>query len=753
MTLSRPFQNAFSSGEIDPLLHARADYQRHQTGLAACRGFLPLRQGGFTRAPGTIYRGRTHNDARCRRIPFVFADNDALTLELTDGVLRVWRYGALIETAPDVPYELAIPYVEADLENLTWVQDKDVILIADGSRPIQKLSRYALDNWTIEDWNLATGPFRVQNLDEDVTIQCSVDTDPEDPFGSDADATPGTIVTLTGTGAPFAEDQLGSLMRLEPTDFSEIPQWVGNANATVGDRLLSDGKIYELTAGGNTGVTPPTHVTGSRATDASRDTTFLYVSDLIGVVRITAVTDANTATAEVVKTLPKPCLDDPTYRWSEGAWSLRYGYPACLGTYGQRIYAAGTPTDPNTVWASSAGGFSDFEPSVEADGSFAYALAEATGRIRWIKAGRNGVFFGTFGEVLLGFSLAPDQGIGPTTFDYETVSIDGGHIAPPVLAYGFPIYITRDKTRFQELRYSFETDATRPLELSLPSQHLGQLGFEQCVWQSVPQRLAFLRSSAGDLIVMTYDPDQDVLGWAVLPIAGGIVEDMDVTPGTDGTSDVLSLVVRRDIGGETRRFVEELAVTYGVLNGSQPISEAVHFFAVAEFDTTEPTDSFAVPHLEGETVHVWTDAGQYGPLVVPQSGNLNLSYPVTRASIGYFDDSHVVETLDLVAQARDGSSRGRPQRLTGPTGLDLHRTAAGRVSVIERGFGQPDFIADVQELVERPVAADLTDAHSGTTNVDLGGGYGDAVRLRFTPYGGAPMTVLGLSPGTEEGGA
>lgn len=54
MTRTTPAQLSFTSGEIAPLLHRRSDYLRFQTGLAQCRGFLPLRQGGFTRAPGTI---------------------------------------------------------------------------------------------------------------------------------------------------------------------------------------------------------------------------------------------------------------------------------------------------------------------------------------------------------------------------------------------------------------------------------------------------------------------------------------------------------------------------------------------------------------------------------------------------------------------------------------------------------------------------------------------------------------------------
>lgn len=132
MTRARPVQNAFSSGELDPRLHARNDFQRFKTGQAVCRGFMPLRQGAFTRAPGTIWRGNPRNSAPSVRIPFVFADDDAVELEFTDGIMRVWRYGEPVMDGAS-PYELATPYVEADLPNLDFAQDGDVIFIVDGA--------------------------------------------------------------------------------------------------------------------------------------------------------------------------------------------------------------------------------------------------------------------------------------------------------------------------------------------------------------------------------------------------------------------------------------------------------------------------------------------------------------------------------------------------------------------------------------------------------------------------------------------
>src|SRR5690606_10199831 len=123
------------------------------------------------------------------------------------------------------------------------------------------------------------------------------------------------------------------------------------------------------------------------------------------------------------------------------------------------------------------------------------------------------------------------------------------------------------------------------------------------------------------LAAMLYDRDEDVLGWARCSVAGGFVESMAVSPSADGTADVLTMIVRRSIGGETVRMIERQSVIYGLLS-DQPIAEANHAFAASIFLPEDPTDSFSLPHLAGEIVMAWTDKGQFGPLEVSDEGNV-----------------------------------------------------------------------------------------------------------------------------------
>jgi hypothetical protein len=759
-------QVSFNSGEVSPLLYGRTDYQRVRTGVRKMKGFIPLRQGGFTRAPGTIFRGYTKGNAKARLIPFEFNVSDSLTLELTDGVMRVWRYGALVQDGGS-DYELSIPYTEAQLAEIDAVQSSDVIYLADGVSPLRKLSRYALDDWTIADWDLVSGPFRVQNLDDTITVQCS--------------AAEGAI-TLTGVGGPFSPEMVGSLMMITPVDISEIPVWSGNTKADIGKYFRYDGNIYQLWGGKEdgdgsyytyddlpedplsgdpvdvsvkTGVSAPIHTEGVEVYDWDSRATWKYISDLYGIFRITSVTDANTASAEVLRTIPSPCISDPSYRWSEGAWNDKYGYPKAIEIVKQRFVAAGTPTDPRTIWFSTIGDYNDHFPTTDADGAFAYNIDGSEGQngILWLRRSRKGVYIGTLGEVLRGFSSQTGQAIGPTTFDTDVEGVNGTIRHRPITPAGFPVYITKDTTRLEELRYSFEVDGGSPIDLTTPADHIGAEGFAQVVWQSAPLGTIWLRRDDGDLVCLIYDQSEEVLGWSEVPVAGGVVEEISVGVSEDGKRNVLTMVVRREINGETVRMIEEQSLTYGALPGDEPIHEANHLFASKVFDLEVATDTFEVPHLIGEDVYVWTNGGQYGPITVSASGEVQIEAEVTYAVIGLFDDTHHVEMFSPQAEEREGDPRGMGSSIGSNGGVVLHRTAAGYVRGVEYHFGADPVVHDAQFLFDVGVGADLTTAYSGLTNIPGYTGMCDEPCLRFEPYGGAPMSVLAVISPVETGGA
>jgi hypothetical protein len=728
---TNPSQSSFSAGEVSPLLYGRTDYQRVQNGLRRCRGFLPLRQGGFTRAPGTVHRGRTKGDAIARLIPFQFAVNDAVVLEFTPFAMRVWRYGVPV-MHDGLPYEIETPYGAESIPRLKWVQSADVIYMVDGLQAVQRLARFALDDWTIGDAVFRNGPFENENLDPDITIQASAETG---------------AVTLTGAGGPFVPAHVGGLMMLRAQDNPTIGKWIGNSAVAVGDRRIYDGRVYEVTAGTGTGPNPPIHTEG--VVNVGSNISWRYISDEVGIVRITGVTDSNSATAEVVKRLPPRVVSAPVYTWAEGAWSAKNGHPSSITLHDQRLVLASTPASPRTVWFSAIGDYLEFEPGTEADESFAYAIAGANSQntILWLLPGARGLHIGALGEEYSSRSSSALEALSAQTAVFRVDATIGATEAQPVAPDGRPIFIARDGGRVFELRYQFDADANVPIEMSLPADHLGVEGFEEIAWQSAPLRMAWLRRGNGDLAIMLHDPNEDVLGWAVLPLAGGEVESVAVSPNDQGAADVVTLVVRR---GETRA-IEEISMCYGTMHCGRPIAFANHLFAavIAE-DESGLTEVTGLDHLEGQEVHAWTDLGAFGPLTVTD-GAVTLPAEVTRATVGLFDDTHLAETLDVTANVREGSGLGRQKRLKG-MGLRWHRTADGQVRTVEREFGRPDVEGQWGRVVDGPVPYDAVTGFAGTSHQNLPSGYGKEVSIQFRPVGGAPMTLLAATPLVDAAG-
>lgn len=728
---SAPPQYSFSSGEISPLLAGRPDYQRQQTGAAIMRGFLPLRQGGATRAPGTFYLGETRSNAVARLLPFEFAENDAAVLEFTPTKMRVRRYGALV-TSGASPYEMTHTYGADEIAALQWEQAADVTFIASGIGPIRSLSRLALDNWTIADTVFARGPFMPENANNALTITASAEFD---------------TVTLTASASLFVTGHVGGLFILHEVD-SDIPTWIGNQAYNIGDRVRHGGNVYVSASvnGTDSGPNPPLHSNGTVSSGEGK-ISWRFIASGYGIVQITARTNATTVTANVLRRLPPGIVSDGTSRWAEGAWSAKNGYPAAICIHGQRLYAAATPTQPRTIWASAIGDFQDMEPTGLPDGAFGYDISGGKGRnrIMWLTSTDNGLAIGALGEEYVSRSGTqnPELSIENVTFTLQ--STIGSAPSRPVAPRGAPIFISRDRLRLYELRYDIAREKREPIELSLPSEHLGAGRFKEIAWQSSPSQMAWLTRESGDLAVMVTDPGEDVLGWAPLPVAGGKVLSLCITPSADAARDVVTCVVERTVDDVVKRYVEEFANTFDLLSGAAASVDTNHLFAsvVRANDPASPTIT-GLAHLEGETVHVWSSQGEMDAVTVTD-GAITAAYPVTSAIVGLFDATHLIRTQEIAPFVPEGSSMGRQKSVKG-FGVRVHRTAAVSARYVQFAAGIQQTGAKFLDLLNDAFARRRVEGVSGTLRCEAPSGHGREIAIEFQPKGGAPATILALTP-------
>jgi hypothetical protein len=744
MTRVSPAQVSTASGEISPQLHGRPDFLRYQNGVELQRGYVSLPEGGALRLPGTRYVGRLKSDLAGILMPFIRNETDTLMLEFTDQLIRFWREEALVQAPLGGDLELASPYLAADLANLQQVPSADRVYMVDGRQHPQWLSRLALDDWTIGPIPYEKGPFDGQNTAEADKIVAS--------------ATTGAI-TLTASFDIFEAGHVGGFFYLGEGNQDDVPEWTGQTGAAVGQRMRNDGKVYRISSfdgsGSGTGVNPPFHEEGLWLS-AKNGPVWEFIHAGFGIVTITGVTSPTVASATVISELPASVAAAPgTYRWREGLWSDKNGYPAAIAAQGDRHWYGGTPAAPTLLVASDIGAPRRFVPSTLADGSFALLLPSTKrriSRIKWIEPGGRSLHAGTGSEEISARATDDGQGLTIETTRFDADSGRGSSEVNPVNIDGSPVFVGPDGKRLYGLRYVFEDDRNVADPLTLAARHILAPGVVWMAWQEVPWRVLWLGLGDGEIVSLAYEPDQQVFGFGRHDLAaGGLAEWGAVKPTDDGRSEELWLVVARVIGGQTQRMIEVMAPPYGLDAGADAppaLADAWHLMCAARYQGA-PTNIIAgLGHLEGETVSVWTEKGGFEGLVVTGAEvALPEGEQVTSAITG-LDPSATqrLRYLDLQAGAQDGGSAGRLKAMRG-LGVRLAHTAGGVAVTIQpdsRGLKRES--RPVKLLARALRAFEPPPVFSGVVDVDPKYGWSETLQVEIRPEGGAPISVLGAVP-------
>jgi len=89
--------NNFNAGELSPLLNARDDLAKYQSGCQVMENLIPLPQGGATKRPGTKYIAEVKESSLATRIiPFEYSTDQSYILELGNQYMRFFTDGAAI---------------------------------------------------------------------------------------------------------------------------------------------------------------------------------------------------------------------------------------------------------------------------------------------------------------------------------------------------------------------------------------------------------------------------------------------------------------------------------------------------------------------------------------------------------------------------------------------------------------------------------------------------------------------------------
>ncbi len=589
--------------------------------------------------------------------------------------------------------EIVSPYEAADLAQLKIAQSADVLYIAHPDYPPHKLSRTGATTFSLTAIDFTNGPFAPANINKSLTVYAS--------------AVSGTGVSLVASGALFTAAMIGSLFRLDQIG-NPGEAWESDLGPIyMGDLRRYQGNYYEAqNTAATTGTVPPVHTEGE-ADDGNANITWLYLHSGFGWVEITAVTDAMNATATVIRRLPEAVVGSAngTYKWAVGAWSDDRGYPAAVTFFGDRLVWGGSPSQPQTLWGSRVGDYENHEPGVQDDSALVFTLnANDVNAIRWIEGDEKGLLVGTVGGEWVVRPSSINEALAPTNIAAAKSTGYGSNFVPPVRVGKAMLYVQRSGRKLRELAYLFEDDGFRSPNMTIRADHISRTGFIDAAFQAEPIEVIWLPRADGVLTGFTYERDQDVLAWH-RHILGGVsdaegtpakVESVCAIPSTDGSRDVLWMVVQRYVGGQVVRHIEYLKPLF---DDDQDQADGYFVDGGLTYEGASTEEIAGLNHLEGETVAILADGAIHTPRQVV-GGVVPLERAATTVHIGY-PFIAALKTERIEAGAADGTSQGKVKRIVE---MVFHFLRTGNVS-----FG-PD--ADTLDEMELRDTDDLMDTAS-----------------------------------------
>lgn len=149
MPRSSPILNSFNAGELSPRMAGRTDFAKYQNGCETLENFVLYPHGGATLRPGTYFVAEVKDSTKqVRLVDFEFSAEQAYVLEFGDQYIRFYMdQGQILDGAS--AYEIASPYLEADLDELKFAQSADVLYIVHRDYAPRKLTRTGHTAWTL----------------------------------------------------------------------------------------------------------------------------------------------------------------------------------------------------------------------------------------------------------------------------------------------------------------------------------------------------------------------------------------------------------------------------------------------------------------------------------------------------------------------------------------------------------------------------------------------------------------------------
>ena len=249
----------------------------------------------------------------------------------------------------------------------------------------------------------------------------------------------------------------------------------------------------------------------SGITSAIRAELTVNSSTQTGIARVTGYTSSTSVTIDILKPFAST---DPTKRWAEGSWSTYRGFPHTVTFFESRCVYAGTDHQPQTIWLSGTDDFENFEACTKDDSSFALTISsDARNGIQWI-CGTEALILGTTGGEWRLRSTSFDQPLTPTNFSCKQQTNYGSKGLQALIVNDAILFVNTVGLKVHECSYEGNKDKYLAKDLTALAEHITEGGITSMAFQRNPDPILWCTRDDGTLLSMTYEREQNVVGWA-----------------------------------------------------------------------------------------------------------------------------------------------------------------------------------------------------------------------------------------------
>lgn len=196
-----------------------------------------------------------------------------------------------------------------------------------------------------------------------------------------------------------------------------------------------------------------------------------------------------------------------------GAFSSDLGFPSAITIFENRLVFGGSLSNPGTIYLSATDDYNNFKTSTLATASM--RLTINSGKldvIEWFMPHEDLIIGCSGSEWTLG-SESDSLPISPSQFSIRRRTTYGSSTLPAVLVNSAILFYMRNLRKLRQWTFNYEAQDYSAEDLSIVAEHITKSGIKSIAYQQSPDTMIWSVRNDGELIGLTYERDQQVVGW------------------------------------------------------------------------------------------------------------------------------------------------------------------------------------------------------------------------------------------------